>query len=56
MKRIIIDAEDWIIDVLQGLCEDLAIDRVYALTPRHWDDLEGLFNGDEKEISWEVVE
>ena len=61
MKRIIIDADDRIIEALEDLCFALVIDsapgnmdsskRQDALTL-----VNKLFDGNEKEVSWQVLD
>lgn len=56
MKRIIIDADDRIVEALQRLCSALVADRVSEATSFDMGALAQLFDGKEKEIAWQVID
>lgn len=61
MKRIVIDADDRIIEALGNLCAAFVFDGVPGTADllRRYDALdtiEELFDGEEKEVAWEVID
>lgn len=55
MKRIVIDADDRIVEALQRLCSALVVDRVPGAASYDMDDLSKFFDGNEKEVAWQVI-
>lgn len=61
MKRIVIDADDRIVEVLSNLCRAFVIDGVSrdgdsSVQNDAVDDIVELFDGDEKEVAWQVID
>ena len=55
MKRIVIDADDRIVEALQRLCSALVVGTVSGAASYDMEDLSKLFDGKEKEVAWQVI-